>query len=153
MLKKFLPKLKKHLEYHSIDTAIYALKWFFQCFLDRVRRRWSGEAIVAPFLNRVDPKNSRLPSLIQMQVPFSLALRVWDLYLLEGERVLIGMAYNILRIHRRYLMRQGMDELLAHLQVRLAKDFGYEDDVVIEKLREVMHELRSNRLDWPGEKP
>ncbi len=67
--------------------------------------------------------------------------------------MLIGMAYNILRIHRRYLMRQGMDEIIEHLQINLAKDFGYEDDVAIEKLREVINELASNRLDWPGRPP
>ncbi len=36
VLKKFLPKVKKHLDKNGIDTGIYTLKWFFQCFLDRV---------------------------------------------------------------------------------------------------------------------
>lgn len=121
ILKKFLPKLKKHLDKNNIDTGIYTLKWFFQCFLDRI--------------------------------PFSLTLRVWDLYLLEGERIMIGMAYNILRMHRRYLMKLAMDELIEHLQINLEKDFGYEDDVAIEKLREVISELSSNRLDSPGRPP
>ena len=44
----------------------------------------------------------------------------------------------------------GMDELIEHLQINLGKDFGYEDDVVVEKLRDVMHELRSSRLDHAG---
>ena len=43
-----------------------------------------------------------------------------------------------------------MDELIEHLQINLGKDFGYEDDVVVEKLRDVMHELRSSRLDHAG---
>ena len=30
------------------------------------------------------------------------------------------MAYNILRMHRRYLMRLGCDELIEHLQVSTA---------------------------------
>ena len=38
ILKKYLPKLKKHLDKNGIDTGIYTLKWFFQCFLDRVSR-------------------------------------------------------------------------------------------------------------------
>ena len=88
-----------------------------------------------------------------VQIPFSLTLRSWDLYLLEGERVMIGMAYNILRMHRRFLMKQGMDELIEHLQINLEKDFGYEDDVAIDKLREVINELASNRLDLPGRPP
>ncbi|TRY74082.1 hypothetical protein TCAL_01582 [Tigriopus californicus] len=121
VLKKFMPKLKKHLDKNGIDTGIYTLKWFFQCFLDRI--------------------------------PFSLTLRVWDLYLLEGERVMIGMAYNILRMHRRHLMKLGMDELIEFLQMNLEKDYGYDDDVVIDKLREVISELSSNRLDSPGRPP
>ncbi len=36
ILNKFLPKLKKHLDRNGVDTGIYTLKWFFQCFLDRV---------------------------------------------------------------------------------------------------------------------
>ena len=36
VLKKFLPRLKKHMDKNGIDTGLYTLKWFFQCFLDRV---------------------------------------------------------------------------------------------------------------------
>ena len=78
-----------------------------------------------------------------------MTLRVWDLYLLEGERVMIAMAYTILRVHRRYLMKLGMDELIEHLQISLEKDFGFEDDVVIEKLREAISELGSHRYYKP----
>jgi hypothetical protein len=42
---------------------------------------------------------------------------VWDLYLLEGERVMLAMAYNILRMHRRFLAKLQMDEIIEHLQV------------------------------------
>jgi hypothetical protein len=37
ILKKFLPKLKKHFDKQGVDSGIYTLKWFFQCFLDRVK--------------------------------------------------------------------------------------------------------------------
>lgn len=52
------------------------------------------------------------------QIPFTLTLRVWDVYLLEGERILTGMAYNLLKMHRRALSHRGMDEILQYLQVR-----------------------------------
>uniref|UniRef100_A0A0K2TYD0 Rab-GAP TBC domain-containing protein n=1 Tax=Lepeophtheirus salmonis TaxID=72036 RepID=A0A0K2TYD0_LEPSM len=118
VLKKFLPNLKKHLDKNGIDTGIYTLKWFFQCFLDRI--------------------------------PFSLALRVWDLYILEGDRVLIAMAYNILRMHRHYLMKLGMDEIMEYLQIKLEKNFRFEDSIVIDKLRKTMYDLRDFRLDSPN---
>ena len=54
---------------------------------------------------------------VSFQIPFSLTLRVWDLYLLEGEGVMVAMAYNILRMHRRFLSKLQMDEIIEHLQV------------------------------------
>jgi hypothetical protein len=37
--------------------------------------------------------------------------------------------------------------------MRLADNFGYEDEKVIERLREVLNDLRSQRLDSPGKTP
>ena len=38
------------------------------------------------------------------QLPFTLTLRVWDIFMLEGEKILTGMSYNIIRLHRRKLL-------------------------------------------------
>jgi len=122
ILHKKLRRLQKHLVANSIDTGIYTLKWFFQCFLDRL--------------------------------PFSLSIRVWDLYLLEGEVIMFAVAFTILRLHRKTLLKMGMDELIEHLQKTLESDFGYEDDYVIEvALRENLQELRSARLHTAGPAP
>jgi len=122
ILHKKLRRLQKHLISNSIDTGIYTLKWFFQCFLDRL--------------------------------PFSLTLRIWDLYLLHGERIMIAMAYTILKLHRKTLLKMGMDELMEFLQMTLETDFGYEDDFVVETaLRESLAELRSARLHSAGPPP
>lgn len=37
VMRAHLRPLKKHLDKQGIDTGIYTLKWFFQCFLDRVK--------------------------------------------------------------------------------------------------------------------
>ncbi|KAJ9597544.1 hypothetical protein L9F63_011602, partial [Diploptera punctata] len=121
IMNKFLPKLKKHLDQNGVDTGIYTLKWFFQCFLDRI--------------------------------PFTLTLRVWDVYLLEGERVLTGMAYNLLKMHRRNLSRLGMDDILQYLQVRLERDFGFDDDTAMTNLERALEELKRSKLDYPGPPP
>ncbi|GFG29869.1 hypothetical protein Cfor_12130 [Coptotermes formosanus] len=118
IMNKFLPKLKKHLDRNGVDTGIYTLKWFFQCFLDRI--------------------------------PFTLTLRVWDVYLLEGERILTGMAYNLLKMHRRALARRGMDEILQYLQVHLERDFGFDDDTAMTNLEKALDELKRAKLDYPG---
>lgn len=121
ILEKFLPKLKKHLERNCIDSGLYTLKWFFQCFLDRV--------------------------------PFTLTLRLWDIFLLEGERLLVAFAYCILKLHRRQITRLDMDQILDYLQKKLEKNFGYEDDYVIESLEKAMEELKKAKLDHPGAPP
>lgn len=34
------------------------------------------------------------------QTPFTLTLRIWDIYILEGERVLPAMSYTLLKLHK-----------------------------------------------------
>ncbi|XP_067002612.1 USP6 N-terminal-like protein [Anabrus simplex] len=121
IMNRFLPKLKKHLDRNGVDTGIYTLKWFFQCFLDRV--------------------------------PFTLTLRIWDVYLFLGERILTGMAYNLLKMHRRTLQNLGMDEILNFLQVKLERDFGFDDDVVMINLEQNLSELKRSKLDYAGPPP
>ena len=122
ILMKKLRRLQKHLIANGVDTGIYTLKWFFQCFLDRM--------------------------------PYSLTIRVWDLYLLEGEPIMFAMAYTILKLHRKALLKMGMDELLEFLQKTMETDFGFDDDYVIETaLKESLAELRSSRLHTAGPPP
>uniref|UniRef100_A0A8V0XVH2 USP6 N-terminal like n=1 Tax=Gallus gallus TaxID=9031 RepID=A0A8V0XVH2_CHICK len=83
------------------------------------------------------------------RTPFMLSLRIWDIYILEGERVLTAMSYTILKIHRKHLMKLQMEELVEFLQETLAKDFFYEDDYVIEQLQNSISELKRAKLDLP----
>ncbi|NXA30713.1 US6NL protein, partial [Eudromia elegans] len=84
------------------------------------------------------------------RTPFTLCLRIWDIYILEGERVLTAMSYTILKLHRKHLMKLQMEELVEFLQETLAKDFFYEDDFVIEQLQNSMSELKRAKLDLPA---
>lgn len=117
VLTKLLPKLKKHLDRFEIHTSLYTLKWFFQCFLDRV--------------------------------PFTLTLRLWDAYMLDGEPVLTAMSYTLLRLHRKALLKMGMEEMIDFLQARLEQDFGYHDDAAMEALQASTEELRRHGLAVP----
>ncbi|XP_043334699.1 USP6 N-terminal-like protein isoform X1 [Cervus canadensis] len=83
------------------------------------------------------------------RTPFTLNLRIWDIYIFEGERVLTAMSYTILKLHRKHLMRLSMEELVEFLQETLAKDFFFEDDFVIEQLQISMAELKRAKLDLP----
>ncbi|KAL8222337.1 UNVERIFIED_CONTAM: USP6 N-terminal-like protein [Gekko kuhli] len=84
------------------------------------------------------------------RTPFRLTLRIWDIYILEGERVLTAMSYTILKMHRKHLMKLEMEELVEFLQETLAKDFFFEDDFVIEQLQSSMGELKRAKLDLPA---
>ncbi|XP_072309920.1 USP6 N-terminal-like protein isoform X2 [Eucyclogobius newberryi] len=84
------------------------------------------------------------------RTPFTLTLRIWDIYILEGERVLPSMSYTILKLHKKHLMKLSMEELVEFLQVSLSKNFYYEDDIVIEQLQVSMTELRKAKLELPA---
>ncbi|XP_049307547.1 USP6 N-terminal-like protein isoform X2 [Bactrocera dorsalis] len=82
------------------------------------------------------------------RIPYSLALRVWDIYLLEGERVVTAMAVTILYLHKQELLRlKDMDSIIEYLQVKLHKNFGYNDDYVIEALERMLKKLKELKLD------
>ncbi|XP_028620714.1 USP6 N-terminal-like protein [Grammomys surdaster] len=83
------------------------------------------------------------------RTPFRLNLRIWDIYIFEGERVLTAMSYTILKLHKKHLMKLSMEELVEFLQETLAKDFFFEDDFVIEQLQVSMAELKRAKLDLP----
>uniref|UniRef100_A0A8C3YSX7 USP6 N-terminal-like protein n=1 Tax=Catagonus wagneri TaxID=51154 RepID=A0A8C3YSX7_9CETA len=83
------------------------------------------------------------------RTPFTLNLRIWDIYIFEGERVLTAMSYTILKLHRKHLMKLSMEELVEFLQETLAKEFFFEDDFVIEQLQISMAELKRAKLDLP----
>ncbi|KAF7492835.1 USP6 N-terminal-like protein [Sarcoptes scabiei] len=120
IINKFLHKVWKHFKKFDIDSTLYTLKWFFQCFLDRV--------------------------------PFSLTLRLWDVFLLDGEIILTGMSYTLLKLHKRTILRKSMEETIEFLQIELEKDFGYHDESAIQALQQSIQELKKYKLLYP-EKP
>ncbi|XP_031622536.1 uncharacterized protein LOC116340271 [Contarinia nasturtii] len=84
------------------------------------------------------------------RIPFSLCLRVWDIYLLDGERVVTAMAYTILRLHKNKILKlKDMDLIVQYLQTKLHCDFGYDDDYVIKMLEQSMDDLRKAKMDLP----
>ncbi|KAM9352071.1 uncharacterized protein ABDE67_006931 [Symphorus nematophorus] len=83
------------------------------------------------------------------RTPFTLTLRLWDIYILEGEKMLNAMAYTTFKLHKKRLQKLQLEELREFLQEQLAVSFFLPDDVVIEQLQVAMSELRSKKLDQP----
>ncbi|XP_017106914.1 USP6 N-terminal-like protein isoform X2 [Drosophila bipectinata] len=118
ILSKIMRKLHKHFTKHNVDALLYAIKWFFVVFVERV--------------------------------PFSLSLRVWDIFLLDGDKVILSMAITILYLHKDELLHlKDMDAIIEYLQVKLHKNFGYNDDDAIQALERVMKKLKDLKLDVP----
>ncbi|XP_029438519.1 uncharacterized protein LOC115079276 isoform X2 [Rhinatrema bivittatum] len=83
------------------------------------------------------------------RTPFTLTLRLWDIYVLEGERVLTAMAYTILKLHKKRLLKMSLEDLREFLQEKISKSLNYDDDIVVEQLQTSMAELRKIKLDLP----
>ncbi|KAG8125645.1 hypothetical protein E2320_020754 [Naja naja] len=83
------------------------------------------------------------------RTPFTLTLRLWDIYILEGERVLTAMAYTILKLHKKRLLKMNLEDLREFLQEKIAASLQFEDDTVIEHLQASMAELRKMKFDLP----
>lgn len=81
-------------------------------------------------------------------IPFSLTLRVWDAFLLEGDPVIPAMAFNILKLNQKSILKMDMDQINELLQKTLPSDFGFEEDTVIESLKDCLAELKSSKLLW-----
>ncbi|VDM32999.1 unnamed protein product [Hydatigera taeniaeformis] len=83
------------------------------------------------------------------RLPISLTLRIWDIYLLEGEKAMVAMAYNILKMHKQRLLRMDQMQIFTFLQDEIVRDFGFDDDDVIDSLKDCLEELRRTNLDTP----
>ncbi|XP_051820062.1 USP6 N-terminal-like protein isoform X3 [Antechinus flavipes] len=83
------------------------------------------------------------------RTPFTLTLRLWDVYILEGERVLTAMAYTVLKLHRKRLLKMSLEELREFLQEKLAGPWPHEDDTVLDHLQASMAELRRMKCELP----
>ncbi|XP_062403472.1 USP6 N-terminal-like protein [Sardina pilchardus] len=83
------------------------------------------------------------------RTPFTLTLRLWDIYIMEGERVLTAMAYTALKLHKKRLLKMCLEDLREFLQEEIATSYCVSDDLVIEQLQASMSELRKMKLDLP----
>ncbi|XP_054475722.1 USP6 N-terminal-like protein [Anoplopoma fimbria] len=83
------------------------------------------------------------------RTPFTLTLRLWDIYIMEGEKMLCAMAYTTLKLHKKRLQKFPLEDLREFLQEQVAVSFFLPDDGVVEHLQAAMSELRSKKLDLP----
>lgn len=60
------------------------------------------------------------------------------------------MAYTVLKLHKSKLMKlKDLDSIVHFLQVKLPKDFGFDDDFAIKALEQCSEELRKAKMELP----
>uniref|UniRef100_A0AC34F2Y6 Rab-GAP TBC domain-containing protein n=1 Tax=Panagrolaimus sp. ES5 TaxID=591445 RepID=A0AC34F2Y6_9BILA len=104
------------------------------------------------FRKRYDDNERVIPSYLTKwwlgcfldRVPFSLALRIWDVFLYYGDSVLIAMGYNIMRLHQKTLQKLSKEKCLEYIQFGLAKDFGFSNDETMKSLKKCLDTIRVN---------
>lgn len=70
---------------------------------------------------------------------------------MDGDRILPAMAYTVMKLHKRFLMpMESLDEFCNYLQIKLEKDFYFDDDAVVSTMERSMDELKRAKLDYPG---
>ncbi|CAF0798358.1 unnamed protein product [Brachionus calyciflorus] len=84
-------------------------------------------------------------------LPFSLVLRVWDVYLLKGDIAILAMSYCILKMHKRTLLQKefDMDKINEFLNHKLPENFLFSDDIVMEKLNDCIEKLLRYKFESP----
>ncbi len=75
----------------NISSLLYTTKWYLQCYLDAVNT----------VFQRFQKNNCNCEFFIfVIKLPFSLVLRIWDIFLLKGDDILLSMSYCILKTHK-----------------------------------------------------
>ncbi|XP_035569476.1 USP6 N-terminal-like protein isoform X2 [Canis lupus dingo] len=89
------------------------------------------------------------PQCFLSQTPFSLTQKLRDVYILDGERVLTAMAYTILKVHRKCLLKLPLEGLWEFVRDSLAQPWALEDEAVLRHLRASITQFRRMRCDLP----
>ncbi|XP_058528260.1 USP6 N-terminal-like protein [Ochotona princeps] len=82
-------------------------------------------------------------------VPFHPALRIWDIFILEGAHVLTTMAYVTLKLNKKRLMKMPQDHIREFLQVTLKQAWDQDDNIVVKHLQASKKDLAKRQCLLP----
>uniref|UniRef100_A0A2K6EBT4 Rab-GAP TBC domain-containing protein n=1 Tax=Macaca nemestrina TaxID=9545 RepID=A0A2K6EBT4_MACNE len=97
-------------------------------------------------------QGSSLGWLLQMLndgISLGLILRLWDVYLLEGEQVLMPMRSIVFKVQRKRLMKTSRSGLWARFRNQFFYTWELDDDSVLKHLRASMKKLTRKQGDLP----
>ncbi|XP_065388593.1 TBC1 domain family member 3B-like isoform X1 [Macaca fascicularis] len=82
-------------------------------------------------------------------ISLGLILRLWDVYLLEGEQVLMPMTSIAFKVQRKRLMKTSRSGLWARFRNQFFHTWELDDDSVLKHLRASMKKLTRKQGDLP----
>nr|XP_028692051.1 TBC1 domain family member 3G-like [Macaca mulatta] len=97
-------------------------------------------------------QSSSLGWLLQMLndgISLGLILRLWDVYLLEGEQVLMPMTSIVFKVRRKRLTKTSRCGLWARFRNQFFHTWELDDDSVLKHLRASMKKLTRKQGDLP----
>ncbi|XP_033046755.1 TBC1 domain family member 3D-like [Trachypithecus francoisi] len=97
-------------------------------------------------------QDSSLGWLLQMLndgISLGLTLHLWDVYLLEGEQVLMPMTSIAFKVQRKRLKKTSRSGLWARFQNQFFHTWELDDDTVLKHLRASMKKLTRKQGDLP----
>nr|XP_054312921.1 TBC1 domain family member 3D-like isoform X2 [Pongo pygmaeus] len=89
------------------------------------------------------------PKTMWHQISLGLTLRLWDVYLLEGEQVLMPMTSIAFKVQQKRLMKTSRCGLWARFRNQFVYNWARDDDTVLKHLRASMKKLTRKQEDLP----
>nr|XP_054402132.1 TBC1 domain family member 3D-like [Pongo abelii]XP_054402150.1 TBC1 domain family member 3D-like [Pongo abelii] len=80
---------------------------------------------------------------------FGLTLHLWDVFMLEGERILTAVVHASFKIHRKHLMKLSWSTIWE-FQERLSQSRALEDTTILRNLQTSMKELTGKQWGLPS---
>nr|XP_054392023.1 ubiquitin carboxyl-terminal hydrolase 6 [Pongo abelii] len=86
-------------------------------------------------------------------ISLGLTLRLWDVYLLEGEQVLMPITSIAFKVHKKRLMKTSSSGLWARFRNQFFNTWAMDDDTVLKHLRASTKKLTRKQGDLPPPGP
>uniref|UniRef100_A0A0D9R1I5 Rab-GAP TBC domain-containing protein n=1 Tax=Chlorocebus sabaeus TaxID=60711 RepID=A0A0D9R1I5_CHLSB len=116
---------------------------------DPLSKSHTSTPMSAPHEELQDLIGYSLPHLLSPQISLGLTLRLWDVYLLEGEQVLMPMTSIVFKVQRKRLMKTSSSGLWARFRNQFFHTWELDDDSVLKHLRASMKKLTRKQGDLP----
>lgn len=78
-------------------------------------------------------------------VPPSLMFRLFDVFILEGDKMLLAMGLLYFKKHSKKMLKMNDEKLYEYMNNTLPQNFGYPDDEVMTELMDLVDDLQRNR--------